>query len=155
VLVVGHYAESFDADERTIGECNQRCERADRTDVPTGGNGENTCMEQRCVQQPVGCNFSNHWLSCTSLFRPGKFFVCRALTKYTRLPGQDPLHWVIREVTPPNAATIELSLDGAALSFEWRFVGLADGRTRLTQRIVLKGEKAQMGLWSLRLEPAL
>jgi uncharacterized protein YndB with AHSA1/START domain len=60
----------------------------------------------------------------------------------TRLPGQEPLHWVIREVTPPNAATIEMSLDGAALWFEWRFVGLAGGRTQLTQRIVLNGEKA-------------
>jgi hypothetical protein len=56
----------------------------------------------------------------------------------TRLPGQEPLHWFIREVTPPNAATIEMSFDGAALSFEWRFVGLSDGRTRLTQRIVLR-----------------
>ena len=64
----------------------------------------------------------------------------------TRLPGQEPLHWLIREVTPPNAATIEMSLDGAALSFEWRFVGLADGRTQLTQRIVLEGEKADMYL---------
>ena len=45
----------------------------------------------------------------------------------TRLPGQEPLHWLIREVTPPNAATIEMSLDGAALLFEWRFVGLSDG----------------------------
>jgi hypothetical protein len=60
----------------------------------------------------------------------------------TRLPGQEPLHWFIREVTPPIAAIIEIGLDGAALSFEWRFVGLADGRTRLTQRIVLQGEKA-------------
>ena len=39
-----------------------------------------------------------------------------------------------------------MSLDSAALSFEWRFVGLADGRTRLTLRIVLKGEKADMYL---------
>jgi hypothetical protein len=64
----------------------------------------------------------------------------------TRVPGQEPLHWLIREVTPPNAATIEISLDGAALSFDWLFVGLADGRTRLTQRIVLKGEKADIYL---------
>jgi hypothetical protein len=64
----------------------------------------------------------------------------------THLPGQEPLHWLIREVISPNAATIELSLDGAALSFEWRFVGLTDGRTRLTQRIVLRGEKAEMYL---------
>jgi hypothetical protein len=60
----------------------------------------------------------------------------------TRLPGQEPFPWLIREVTPPNAATIEMSLEGATLSFEWRFIALADGRTRLTQRIVLKGEKA-------------
>jgi hypothetical protein len=64
----------------------------------------------------------------------------------TRLPGQEALHWLIREVTPPNAATIEICLDGAALAFEWRFVALADGRTRLTQRIVLKGEKADLYL---------
>jgi hypothetical protein len=64
----------------------------------------------------------------------------------TRLPGQEPLPWLIREVTPPNAATIEMSLDGATLSFEWRFVGLADGRTRLTQRIVLNGQKADLYL---------
>jgi hypothetical protein len=62
------------------------------------------------------------------------------------LPGQEPLHWIIREVTAPDAATIEMSLDGASLSFEWRFTGLADGRTRLTQRIVLSGEKADMYL---------
>ncbi len=60
----------------------------------------------------------------------------------TRLPGPEPLPWFIRDVAPPNAATIEMSLDGAALLFEWRFVGLADGRTRLTQRIVLKGQRA-------------
>ena len=41
---------------------------------------------------------------------------------------------------------IEMSLGGATLSFEWQFVGLADGRTRLTRRIVLKGEKADMYL---------
>jgi len=64
----------------------------------------------------------------------------------TRLPGQEPLYWLIRETTPPSAATIEMSLEGAVLSFEWRFVGLADGRTRLTQRIALKGEKADMYL---------
>ncbi len=64
----------------------------------------------------------------------------------TRLPRQEPVHWFIRDVAPPSAATIEMSLDGAALLFVWRFVGLADERTRLTQRIVLKGEKADMYL---------
>ncbi len=64
----------------------------------------------------------------------------------TRLPGQEPLHWFLREVTPPNAATIEMSLDRAALSFEWRFIGLPDGRTRLTQRIILQGDKVDIYL---------
>jgi hypothetical protein len=62
----------------------------------------------------------------------------------TKLPGQKTLHWLIREVNPPSAATIEMSLDGAVLSFEWQFAGLADGGTRLTQRIVLKGEKGDL-----------
>jgi hypothetical protein len=60
----------------------------------------------------------------------------------TKLPGQEPLRWLLREVTAPNAATIEMQLNGATLSFEWRFDGLSDGRTRLTQRVVLRGDKA-------------
>jgi hypothetical protein len=64
----------------------------------------------------------------------------------TRLPGQEPLQWFIRDVTPPNAATIEMQLEGATLSFEWRLEGIADGRTRLTQRVVLKGENADVYL---------
>jgi hypothetical protein len=60
----------------------------------------------------------------------------------TRIPGQSPLHWVIREIQAPEKATIETQLDGARLSFEWRFTGLADGRTRLTQRVELRGENA-------------
>lgn len=64
----------------------------------------------------------------------------------TWLPGQEPLHWFIRDVTPPSSATIEMSLDGASVSFHWRFEGLADGGTRLTQRIALQGEKAELYL---------
>jgi hypothetical protein len=64
----------------------------------------------------------------------------------TRLPGQEPLHWFIREVTPSNATTIEMQLEGATLSFDWRFEGLADGETRLTQRVVLKGDKSDVYL---------
>lgn len=39
-----------------------------------------------------------------------------------------------------------MSLDSAVLSFERRSTGLVDGGTRLTQRIVLQGEKADMYL---------
>ena len=60
----------------------------------------------------------------------------------TRLPGQEPLHWLLRAVTPPNTATIDLQLEGAVLSFEWRLDPLTDLRTRLTQQVVLKGENA-------------
>jgi len=64
----------------------------------------------------------------------------------TRLPGQEPLQWFIREVMPPHGARIEMPLDGATVSFEWRLAGLSDGRTTLTQRIFLKGEQAEMYL---------
>jgi hypothetical protein len=58
----------------------------------------------------------------------------------TRLPAQEPLRWLIRAVSPPNTATIELELNGAVLSFEWRFEPVTNDRTRLTQRVVLQGE---------------
>jgi hypothetical protein len=61
----------------------------------------------------------------------------------TRLPGQEPVYWVIREVAAPNSATIELPVgEGVSVFFEWRVDSIAGGRTRLTQRIVLAGEKA-------------
>jgi hypothetical protein len=61
----------------------------------------------------------------------------------THLPGQMPLEWFVRDVTPGSSATIEIPADGAAMTFEWRFEPLGEERTRLTQRIVLQGENAQ------------
>jgi hypothetical protein len=60
----------------------------------------------------------------------------------TRMPGQEPLHWRLREVNPIKSYTTEMALDGATISFKWRFDALSDGRTRLTQHIALKGENA-------------
>jgi polyketide cyclase/dehydrase/lipid transport protein len=61
----------------------------------------------------------------------------------TRMPGQPANRWVIREVDPGRAYTIEGSfLEGALLLFEWRFDELSDRRTRMTQRIELHGENA-------------
>jgi hypothetical protein len=60
----------------------------------------------------------------------------------TRMPGQEPRLWHLSEVTPMRSYTLEMPLDRAAMSFEWLFDGLADGGTRLTQRIVLRGENA-------------
>jgi hypothetical protein len=60
----------------------------------------------------------------------------------TCMPGGEPQHWQIREVHPMESFTLEMPLDGATLSFEWRFEPLPGARTRLTQQIVLEGEKA-------------
>ena len=61
----------------------------------------------------------------------------------TLIPGQEPLHWRIRNVRPGDLATIEMPLDRATLSFEWRFEALSEHRTRLTQRIALSGENSE------------
>ena len=59
----------------------------------------------------------------------------------TRFPEQEPRHWRLGTVHPLESYVVEGELDGAAISFEWRFDRLADG-TRLTQHIRLAGEKA-------------
>ena len=57
----------------------------------------------------------------------------------TEIPGQPTRHWHLQIVQPIETYTIEFSLDRATLSFTWRFNGLPDGRTRLTQVITLQG----------------
>lgn len=61
----------------------------------------------------------------------------------TIFPGQTPLRWQIRDVQPAASFLIEMPLDQAVLSFEWRFEALAERRTRITQRILLSGENAE------------
>ena len=60
----------------------------------------------------------------------------------TVLPGQEPLHWSIREVGPFTTFVLEIQLDKALLTFEWRFDALSEQRTRMTQKIVLSGDNA-------------
>jgi hypothetical protein len=60
----------------------------------------------------------------------------------THVPGQPPIPWFIRDVKPGEAATIEIPADGAAMAFEWRFAAAGTGRTRITQRVLLRGENA-------------
>ena len=60
----------------------------------------------------------------------------------TRFPGQAPVRGLIQEVTPPEAATIHIELEGAILAFHWQFDSLPGGRTKITQRAVLQGEQA-------------
>ena len=42
----------------------------------------------------------------------------------THIPGRPPIAWVISECRAQEAATIEMQLDNATLSFEWRFEGV-------------------------------
>lgn len=58
----------------------------------------------------------------------------------THMPGQEPRHWTLADVRAPESYVVEAGLGGATLSVTWRFDGLAGGGTRLTQRIVLRGE---------------
>ena len=60
----------------------------------------------------------------------------------TRLPGQEPIRWQIRDVRPGASFIIDMPLDRAVLSFEWLFDAVANRRTRITQRIVLSGDNA-------------
>ena len=57
----------------------------------------------------------------------------------TKMPGQEPMHWRLAEVEPPERATYEMELSGAVVRFVWTYEELSDGRTRLTQQIVLEG----------------
>ena len=60
----------------------------------------------------------------------------------TCIPGQEPLAWVIAEMDPGKSAAITMQLDRAEMRFHWRFEGLSERRTRLTQSIALTGENA-------------
>jgi hypothetical protein len=60
----------------------------------------------------------------------------------TRVGGRDSMHWIVRDVRAGKAATIEIQLDGAVMTFHWRVEGTGERKTRLTQHAVLRGEKA-------------
>lgn len=60
----------------------------------------------------------------------------------THIPGQEVRHWYVSEVNSPYSYIIQTSLEGAVLSFAWRFERIRQGRTKLTQHIVLKGDNA-------------
>jgi hypothetical protein len=64
----------------------------------------------------------------------GPFAVGSRLT--TTLPDQT-MHSVIRYVDPGQAATIEMQLPDATLSFQWLFEDLSEMRSRITQRLTL------------------
>jgi len=61
----------------------------------------------------------------------------------TKMRGQEPMHWRLADVEPPERATYEMELSGAVVRFGWTYEALSDGRTRLTQHIVLEGPGAE------------
>ena len=46
------------------------------------------------------------------------------------------------KVEPPTHTVIEMQLSDAVLRFDWTFEALSDHQTRLTQRVILDGPKA-------------
>jgi hypothetical protein len=59
----------------------------------------------------------------------------------TRMPGQELLHWQLAQVNQLESYVLEMELDRAVITFEWRF-GRLPGGTRFSQRIVIKGANA-------------
>jgi hypothetical protein len=62
----------------------------------------------------------------------------------TRMPGQPPAAWTVRDVDDGRAYTIEGGsfLENARLLFCWRFDPISNDCSRLTQRVELCGENA-------------
>ena len=62
----------------------------------------------------------------------------------TKMPGQPANSWMIRDIDPGRAYTIEADsfFENASLIVQWRFDPLTDLRTRLTQRLQLCGGNA-------------
>jgi len=61
----------------------------------------------------------------------------------TKMPGQEPTHWRLVEVKPPERTIYEMELTEAVVHFTWTYEELAGGRTRLSQHITLGGPGAK------------
>jgi uncharacterized protein YndB with AHSA1/START domain len=61
----------------------------------------------------------------------------------TKMRGQEPTHWRLVEVKPPERVVTEVALTEAVVRFTWTYEELTDGRTRLSQHIVLEGPGAE------------
>jgi len=59
----------------------------------------------------------------------------------THIPGQESRRWQLKAANQLESYVLDTELDGAIMSFEWRFNRLSDG-TRLTQHIILMGQNA-------------
>jgi hypothetical protein len=103
---------------------------------------------EHCVEVPVSPTFAWDWRTDVKNWDdpPAQFQLDGPFAAgswgTTRLPGQEPLRWQIRDVRPGRSFVIDIPLDRATLSFEWRFDAVSDRHTRLSQRIVLAGDNA-------------
>jgi hypothetical protein len=61
----------------------------------------------------------------------------------TKMRGQEPTHWRLVDVIPPERATTEVELNEATVRFMWLYEELPDRRTRMTQHIELSGPGAE------------
>jgi hypothetical protein len=103
---------------------------------------------EHSVEAPVSSTFAWNWRTDVKNWDdpPAQFQLDGPFTAgswgTTQLPGQEPLRWHIRDVQLGRSFVIEMLLDQATLSFEWRFDAVSDRNTRLSQRIVLAGHNA-------------
>jgi hypothetical protein len=106
------------------------------------------CQLEHSVEMDVSPSFAWSWRTDIRNWEdpPAKFQLDGPFAEgswgTTRLPGQEPLRWRILEVRPGTSFVIEMPLDRAVLVFEWAFEPAPNGRTRMTQRIVLSGDNA-------------
>lgn len=103
---------------------------------------------EHTVEAEVSATFAwNFWSNVSNWDDPPAEFVldgpfAAGSVGTTRIPGQDPIQWRIRDVLAGACATIEIELDRATVSFSWCFDAVSDVRTKLIQRITLEGENA-------------
>jgi hypothetical protein len=104
------------------------------------------CQLQHTVEVEVKCSFAWDWRTNVANWDdpPAEFqldgeFVSGSWGS-TKIPGQELIHWQLRDVRPGQFFAIDMSLDGAVLTFEWVFEPTAEHRTQITQRIVLSGD---------------
>jgi hypothetical protein len=67
------------------------------------------------------------------------------------MPGQEPRQWLIRAVDIGRSWTQEMSLPGASFMVTMQFEEVGNGRTRITQRLWLEGDGAELFLDGVRL----
>jgi len=110
--------------------------------------GDVALILEHSVEVPVSLDFAWRFRTDIATWQdpPARFtlhgpFVEGALGE-TAMPNQPPMKWRVRNLRIAEAFAIEMQLDGALLTAEWRFDAVADDRTKMTQRLVLSGPNA-------------